>query len=117
MKWLREIFRRLWRRLFRKPIPLKTERIEELPDELDPGSVYLVGEGEHLWYAAIVCPCRCRATLYMNLMPHSRPRWEAIEHGDGTITLEPSVWRNKECGSHFFLRRGLVVWCATGSSS
>lgn len=31
---------------------------------------------------------------------------------DPSITLQPSVWRKIGCRSHFFLRRGLIQWCA-----
>lgn len=117
MNWLRTIFTRLVRWLTRRPAPLYVKRVEELPDNLDPRAVYLVGEGEYLWFAAMVCPCGCGATLHMSLMPDSRPRWEVTEHADGTITLDPSVWRVKDCRSHFFLRRGQIIWCSATTPS
>lgn len=117
MKWLYDICLKVWRCLFRPvAVPRKSKRVNELPDELDPHSVYLVGEGENLWFAAMICPCACGATLHMNLLPDSRPRWKALEHEDGTITLEPSVWRKKDCRSHFFLRCGFIIWCASEST-
>ena len=115
-----KMFANFWRfvkgRLFRQPVPLKTVKVEELPQKINSYSIYVVGEGAYLWYAAMLCPCGCGATLYMSLMPEGRPRWRLTEHGDGTITLQPSVWRTKDCKSHFFLRKGLVQWCKSGGS-
>jgi hypothetical protein len=44
----------------------------------------------------------------MNLIPDERPCWQLMRHPDGTATLHPSVWRKKDCGSHFWFRRGRV---------
>jgi hypothetical protein len=87
--------------------------IEELPEVLDPAVVYVLGEGKHLWFVAMICPCGCNSTLQMSLLADAIPRWTLIEHSDGTISLQPSVWRTLGCRSHFFLRRGLVKWCPT----
>lgn len=116
MKWFRNLWRRVWSWLLKRPVPLKSIRIDELPDRLDPKYVYLVGEGVYLWFAALICPCGCGAILQMSLIPDGRPRWNAIEHEDGTVSLEPSVWRTKDCRSHFFLRRGNIFWCGSSES-
>lgn len=96
-----------------KPLPLWTQKVEELPERLDSRFVYIVGEGDHRWFAAMLCPCSCGETVYMNLTPDSKPLWELTEHDDRTVSLHPSIWRTKGCRSHFFLRRGVVVWCGT----
>lgn len=92
-------------------VPLRTVKVEELPDILDQKSIYVVGEGSYLWFVAMVCPCGCKAMLNMSLMPDDRPKWNIEEHNDGTITLQPSILRIKGCCSHFFLRKGKVEWC------
>ncbi|WP_342427499.1 DUF6527 family protein [Rhizobium leucaenae] len=46
----------------------------------------------------------------MNLLPDERPCWKITCHDDGTASLHPSVWRKKDCGVHFWLRRGRVHW-------
>ncbi|NES93778.1 MAG: hypothetical protein F6K32_00690 [Desertifilum sp. SIO1I2] len=111
MKSLRYFWRSLKRRLLGQPIPKRTIKVEELPNRLHPNCVYVAGEGAYLWFVAMLCPCGCRATLYLSLMPEGRPRWHLTEHKDGTITLHPSVWRTKDCRSHFFLQQGLIQWC------
>ncbi len=88
-----------------------TMYVEDLPESLDRSTLYVVGESGHNWYAAMVCPCGCEATLHMSLLANSRPRWYLVEHANGTVSLEPSVWRQTGCRSHFFLRYSLIVWC------
>jgi len=98
----------LWRR---GPRRLRAVWVEELPDRVDPGLLYVAGENGFQWYAAMACPCGCGETLHMNLLPDASPRWSLQKHPDGTATLSPSVWRTVGCRSHFFLRGGQVVWC------
>lgn len=108
--WLRSWFRRPER-------PLTTVLVEELPDRVDPKAVYLLGESKHRWFVALACPCGCGNTLQVSLLPNSTPRWRLIEHADdGTVTLEPSIWREIGCRSHFFLRRGRIQWCGRHES-
>lgn len=84
---------------------------EYLPKTIEPRTLYIVEEDGNEEQAAMVCPCGCRKTLHMNLLPDDRPCWKVTKHGDGTATLHPSVWRKIECRSHFWFRRGRVVWC------
>ena len=95
----------------RTPTPLRTVCLEELPEQLDAGTVYVLGEGPHKWFVAMICPCGCGATVQMSLLPDAVPKWKLIEHGDKSISLLPSVWRRVGCRSHFFLRRGFIEWC------
>jgi Family of unknown function (DUF6527) len=115
MKWLRNLWNRFWRWVRRAPVPLRTVFVEELPDDLESKSVYLVGEGSYLWFAAMLCPCGCGETLHMSLLPGGHPRWEVIRHDDGTVSVDPSVRRNKGCRSHFFLKKGIIVWCESSN--
>ena len=77
----------------------------------DGGVVYVLGEGRYKWFVALRCPCGCGALVQISLLPDAVPRWRLTEHPDGSISLEPSVWRRVGCRSHFFLRRGSVEWC------
>lgn len=116
MKWLRDLWNRFWRWIRRGPVPLRSLIVEDLPDALESKIVYLVGEGDYLWFAAMLCPCGCGETLHMSLLPDSHPKWKLLRHDDGTVSLHPSVWRTKGCRSHFFLRNGMIVWCETSSA-
>jgi hypothetical protein len=89
---------------------LRAVQVEELPDSIEAGTLYVVGEGQHLWSVALQCPCRCRAVIQLNLLPDAEPRWALTKHRDGTITLHPSIWRQMGCRSHFFIRKGQIEW-------
>jgi hypothetical protein len=115
MNYVLGMIMRLWQWVAswfrRSPKPLRTIHQEELPEQLDAGAVYVLGEGQHKWFVAMACPCGCGDTVQVSLLADAKPRWRLIEHGDQTISLEPSVWRRVGCRSHFFLRRGLIEWC------
>lgn len=111
MTWLRKVLAALRRWLTGRAPAFRAVRLEELPDRLDSRSIYLVGEGQYCWFVAFRCPCGCGDVLQLSTMPEGRPRWLVREHPDGTVTLEPSIWRTVGCRSHFFLRRGRVSWC------
>jgi len=112
MKWLHWIiawFLGLFRR-WTDP-PYRTMSVDEyLPKTLKRRTLYVVREDEIDEQAAMLCPCGCGRTLHMNLLPDERPCWKVTRHDDGTASLHPSVWRKKDCGSHFWFRRGRIQW-------
>ena len=108
IEW-RELIRAA-RRWFLQPDRLRTVRVQELPDSTERATLYVVGEGHHLWSVALQCPCRCRAVIQLNLLPDAESRWSLTKHHDGSVTLYPSIWRPKGCGSHFFIRKGRIEW-------
>jgi hypothetical protein len=110
-KWLRSWFVRE-----RPALPLRTVHSDELPEVLEAESVYVLGEGEYLWFVAMLCPCGCKSTLQMSLLPGAKPKWKLTKHIDGTISLHPSVWKTEGCRSHFFIRHNLIQWCPTYQS-
>lgn len=99
------------------PKRLRTIHLEELPEQLDAGVVYVLGEGPHRWFVALLCPCGCGATVQVSLLADAKPRWHLLEHPDKTISLHPSVWRKVGCRSHFFLRNGCIQWCGNDSQA
>lgn len=114
MNNLRKKLRRIWlivkNRLWGTPVPLETIYLDELPDKLQKGEVYLIGENGHLWVVALLCPCGCQTVIQLNLLTDAKPCWRVEEHLDGTVSLAPSVWSRKGCDSHYFVRRGLIKW-------
>jgi hypothetical protein len=92
--------------------PYATRIVEDqLPKRLKRKTLYIVQDGSFEEQAAMICPCGCRAVLQMNLLTDERPCWRVTRHDDGTATLHPSVWRQKECLSHFWYRKGRIEWC------
>lgn len=114
MNKLRKKLRRVWliikNRLWGMPVPFETVYLDDLPDTLKKDVVYLVGENGHLWSAALLCPCGCQAIIQLNLLPDAKPCWRVEEHLDGAVSLTPSVWSRRGCGSHYFVKHGLIKW-------
>ena len=123
MRWLSALLVEAWnlvsfparwvRSRWIKPKPqfFRSARVEDMPDSLKSLTVYLCGEGENLWAAAMICPCGCGDVIQLNLLKQASPCWSVVDHPDGTVTVMPSVWREKGCRIHFFIRQGRVEWC------
>ena len=62
------------------------------------------------WSVGFLCPCGCGETIELLLPRFVSPRWSLVVDDIGRPTLSPSVWRNEGCRSHFFVKRGRVVW-------
>ena len=110
IKW---IWRRLraWFQRFGQTRPVyRVRRVSDLPDRLENGDVYVIGDGEYDWSAAMLCPCGCGNVLEMNLLSDAKPVWSITVGPDQSVTLHPSVWKKTGCRSHFFLRNGKVNW-------
>lgn len=104
--------------LFRRGAPpdLTTRGTADLPEELEHGVIYLVGEAGFNWKVGLLCPCGCQGVIQLNLVPPGPPLWRARQYRDRTLTLSPSVWRNVGCYSHFWVRRGRVLWVGRGEA-
>lgn len=110
MSWFRWTLDELARLVARRPRSLRTERVEDLPTELQAGRIYVVGEGRHVWSVALLCPCGCRETIQLNALSEARPRWRVKHDRSGRVSLMPSVWRSTGCRSHFLVRGGVIEW-------
>ena len=109
---MRSFLRVWWRLVERSGLRrgFATLTVDDLPDVLAPKRLYLVGEDTGPWSAALLCPCGCEATIQLSLILDDKPSWRAVRHFSGSVSLQPSVWRTRGCRSHFFLRRGRIVW-------
>lgn len=105
ISWVRTKLRRP------RPTLYRAAHVEDLPELPKALTVYIAGEGPNVWGAAMLCPCGCGETIELNLLRQARPCWTVTEHEDGSVTLLPSVWRQKGCKSHFFVRHGHIDWC------
>jgi hypothetical protein len=112
----------LWQWIFEEPRPgpidkrlpqVEAEFVEEIPDELVRDRLYLIGENDHYWCAAMRCPCGCGARIQLSLVENDDPRWQFRIDRRKRPSLFPSVWRTVGCHSHFILRQGGVIWCNT----
>lgn len=113
MSWIRSLFKRIRLGISRwwSP-PYRTVTVQDiLPARLQKRTLYVVEDDGFQEQAVMICPCGCAKILHMNLLMDERPCWKVTRHEDETTSLHPSVWRKKDCGSHFWFRRGRVQWC------
>jgi hypothetical protein len=113
MNWIAGLKRVYWAIIDRlRP----TLRVIELTGDTLPVSipanlvVRLVDDGDD-WSVGFNCPCGCKEVLELMLLPAVIPRWDLSVDARGRPTLHPSVWRTTGCRSHFWIRKGRVVWC------
>ena len=97
--------------LLRNEVRYKTVLCDELPDNLEKRSLYLVGEDNTYWLAALICPCGCGDIIQLTLDIAGRPRWQANINKKLEVTLKPSIHRRVHCRSHFFIKKGNLIWC------
>lgn len=90
---------------------LKLKLVSELPKEPIEHVLYLEGnvKEDDYWYALLKCPCGCGDNIMLNLMADSRPCWDVVFKKE-TFSIYPSIWRKKNCCSHFWLKKGKIIW-------
>jgi hypothetical protein len=81
----------------------------EVPDDLDPHVIYLVGSSTLRKWAVFACPCERSHRVTLSLQTSHRPHWRVRIRSRG-ITISPSVdvreWRR----CHYWIRDGRVDW-------
>lgn len=85
--------------------------VEILPEKLSDDEIYIVKDGIEADSIVFKCPCGCRADIHLNLLPDASPRWRYFIKKK-KINISPSVWRKTGCQSHFWVKKGRVLWCS-----
>lgn len=82
---------------------LRHEFVDYIPDTLEFGVLYLALE-----YGAVMhlCADGCGERISTPLHP---AQWSMRFDGE-TVSLSPSVGSGLRCGSHYWIRDGVVVW-------
>lgn len=105
---------RWWRNTWARVAPRRRLVVIEgdsLPKRLPRRDVVLARDEGEDWCVGMRCPCGCGDIIELLVIKEAKPRWDIILDLEGRPSLSPSVWRQKGCHSHFWLRRGRVVWC------
>jgi len=91
----------------------KTAWVEDLPDNPEQRTVYIIGGREHPFYAAVVCPRKkCAEVVHLEISADARRKWKVFEHRDKTVSLNPSIHvTTLPCRCHYWIRQGRIVWC------
>jgi hypothetical protein len=86
-------------------------------DQLGVGDfVVVVTRKQHRW-ALFQCPCGCDEVITLSLQQIHRPHWSLRNSRHGRPNLQPSVWRDRGCYSHFWVTDGRVYWDQTTGKS
>jgi hypothetical protein len=103
-----------WRRFKARVLPARHLNIikgDSLPQQLPRRHVVLARDGNEDWCVGMHCPCGCGRTIELLVVQGVAPRWDLHVDDRGLPTLEPSVFLQTGCRSHFWLRQGRVQWC------
>ena len=83
---------------------LKPEYVEQFPDQLEEGLLYI---SEEFALTAHKCCCGCGEDVYNKLSP---VKWHLAKSHDGTVSLDPSIGNWKyACRSHYWIRANRVI--------
>ena len=105
-RWLRRILARL-----ALPRRLRIVEGDSLPERLPWRDVVLARDGDEDWCVGMRCPCGCGRTIELLVIAEAKPRWDISVDRKRRPSLSPSVWLQKGCRSHFWLKAGRVRWC------
>lgn len=68
------------------------------------------GKGYNKW-AHLICPCGCNEIINLSLMKSHNPHWYLKIDNFSRPTLYPSIWKKDGCESHFWIKKGKLIWC------
>lgn len=106
--------KRLWRNAWARIGPRLRLRIikgDSLPFCMPRRDLVLARDDGEDWCVGMRCPCGCGLVIELLVVAEAKPRWDIAVDTKGRPTLSPSVWLQKGCRSHFWLRNGRVHWC------
>ena len=107
IKALKQIYNDIFQRKF------KAHVVDDLPSEPKPHLIYIEGQYGEEDFAKFLCPCGCNESITLSTLPITKSSWSIKYNGvfKKNVTLTPSINRMIGCRSHFFIRKGKVVWC------
>lgn len=106
--------RKWWRNALERFSPRRRLRVidgDSLPPRLPRCDLVLAREDGEDWCVGMRCPCGCGYVIELLVVAEAKPRWNVKVGANGLPTLSPSIWLQKGCRSHFWVRDGRVHWC------
>lgn len=77
---------------------------------------FVAHEGRPKW-VLFKCPCGCGDVVTLSLQRAHMPHWVVRKSPNRRANLQPSVWRDIGCQSHFWIHDGRVYWCHDSGTS
>ncbi|WP_394356857.1 DUF6527 family protein [Shumkonia mesophila] len=100
-------------RLIRRPdFVAHVSKRHPTPDEMLTGVIVVVQDGRHQKWACLRCPGGCGERLQLSLNPTRRPHWAITLDWLRRPSVTPSVRQLTACRCHFWIKDGIVEWCA-----
>ncbi|WP_353477497.1 DUF6527 family protein [Arenibacter sp. M-2] len=84
--------------------------VEDIPEYPARRILYIVGSIKSSWLLFFKCPCGCDKVIHLNLMEDESPRWSYTMIRN-RVNIAPSIHRLKGCKSHFWIKKGRIIWC------
>jgi hypothetical protein len=111
---MKRFFVQLLRRFGLLSFDLVVIRSENYPSakSVSPGVVVLVENSGVQKWACLRCPKGCDGLISLSLAPNRRPKWEVTTDFWERPTISPSIRQQVQCRCHFWVKAGLVEWCA-----
>jgi hypothetical protein len=81
-------------------------------ENIKKNSFYVVSHAKAPRWILFQCPCGCGEVVTLSMQRVHRPRWYLRTSRNHRPNLQPSVWRDVGCMSHFCINDGRVFWCA-----
>ena len=106
MRWLRKQWDRFGPARRLQILPGDT-----LPETMPRRNLVLMQDIGENWSVGMHCPCGCGEIIELMVDPGIKPHWSVSVDASGKPTLQPSVWKQTGCRSHFWVREGKIVWC------
>lgn len=107
MKWIRKIITKFAKWLEPEH---KIVHVDELSENVNDRTIYIVGHIEEPWLLAFNCPCGCHSLIQLNLLKEADPCWKYKVTKKQKINISPSIWRHSGCKSHFFIKKSKIDW-------
>lgn len=81
-------------------------------EDIETARIYCVAPANKTKWILFCCPCECGNVITLSLQNIHKPFWLLKKEISGRPSLHPSIWRERGCFSHFWIRDGRVYWCA-----
>ena len=91
---------------------VKVANRSDLPKDLDPRCIYLLGSTTPKW-ALLDCPCGRGHTIELNLANPERVRWKVTTNKASKPSVFPSIDYQGRPRCHYWLQEGRVHWIPT----
>lgn len=103
-----------WRNTLERLLPRRRLRVidgDSLPSRLPSRDLVLARDNGEDWCVGMLCPCGCGYVIELLVVAEGKPRWDVKADPEGVPTITPSVWLQKGCRSHFWVKNGRIHWC------